>query len=58
MKLPIVYYQLKKIRAIWSKSSNPMRDLYITELDNSIREIEREHLIDLALNEELEYINE
>lgn len=58
MKLPIVYHQIKKIRAVWLRSTNPAKDEMIAELDNTLREIERDHLIDLEISEGLEYINE
>lgn len=58
MKLPIVYHQIKLIRKLWAKSSSPDKEYMLEELDNTMREIEREHRIDMELLETLEYINE
>lgn len=54
MKLPIVHGQIKKIKALWMKSSSPDKDMMIKELDNTLREIEREYMIDSMLSEDLE----
>lgn len=58
MKLPIVYHQIKKIRALWAKSNSADKEYMLQELDNTLREIERDHLIDMTMSEDLENIYE
>jgi hypothetical protein len=51
MKLPTVYYQIKKIRAIWFRSKNPQTKEMIEIFDEYLKKLEEE-----ALEEENEYI--
>lgn len=48
MKLPIVYYQIKKIRDIWSRLNHPQKDEMIKIFNEKLREIEEEHILELS----------
>lgn len=53
MKLPTVYYQIKKIKQIWARSENSQKNEMIKIFDEYLKQIETE-----ALEEKLEYIGE
>lgn len=46
-KLPVVYFQIKKLKEIWTKSSSPNKQMYIDLFNDSLKEIEKEYLSEL-----------
>ena len=40
MKYPVVYKQLKLILKIWEKSNDENKEMMITEIKNSLKQIE------------------
>jgi hypothetical protein len=48
MKLPIVYYQIKKIRDIWLRLNHPQKEEMLKIFNEKLKEIEEEHLMELV----------
>lgn len=51
-KLPIVYFQIKKLKEIWERNTSAnaeTKKAHIDAFNESLKEIEREYLLDLDL---------
>jgi hypothetical protein len=43
-ELPIVYWQVKKIKEIWLRKEHPQREEMVKMFDETLREIEEEYI--------------
>lgn len=43
-ELPIVYWQVKKIKEIWMRKAHPQREEMVKMFDETLREIEEEYI--------------
>ncbi len=46
-KLPIVYFQIKKIKEFWEKSTTENKEEFIQIFEDKLKEIEREYLFEV-----------
>lgn len=42
MKLPTVYFQIKKIKSFWLKSNSPQKDEMVKIFDEYLKQIEKD----------------